>query len=251
MHSVTGRIKVIKQPYGGYVKLKDFNVFKLDDDLVLYENENIHSSLVGIVVDYLTRFMQGTELREAFNISLLGAIIAGEENKAKKLLKGVKNLDDLSIINACKLSGYDVCLRAGKDWYKSVDGINPDEVTIHNIRVMINRSIKFFKEYGPVAKDGFNFKGGYTDIVSSGDGDFLTKDTLWDFKVTKNKPTSKHTLQLLMYYLMGKKSVHNEFKTIKNLGIFNPRLNLIYTLEIDKIPLDVIESVERDVIGFK
>lgn len=68
----------------------------------------------------------------------------------------------------------------------------------------MNRGIKFFDQYGPITLDGFVFVGGYTDIVSSGDGDFLTKDTLWDFKVSKDKPKSAHTLQLLMYYIMGK-----------------------------------------------
>ena len=49
----------------------------------------------------------------------------------------------------------------------------------------------------------FTFEGGYTNIVSSGDGDYLTEDTLWDFKVSKEEPKSKYTLQLLMYYIMG------------------------------------------------
>ena len=72
-------------------------------------------------------------------------------------------------------------------------------------------------------KDGFTFEGGYTDIVSSGDGDYLTEDTLWDFKVSKEEPKSKYTLQLLMYYIMGCHSIHPEFQKIEKLGIFNPR----------------------------
>ena len=39
---------------------------------------------------------------------------------------------------------------------------------------MVKRSLAFWKEYGPITKDGFTFEGGYTDIVSSGDGDYLT-----------------------------------------------------------------------------
>ena len=58
------------------------------------------------------------------------------------------------------------------------------------------------KMYGPVVKDGFTFDGGYTDIVTAGDGDFLTFDTLWDFKVSIKPPTNANTLQLLMYYIM-------------------------------------------------
>ena len=48
---------------------------------------------------------------------------------------------------------------------------------------MVLRSLAFIENYGPIIKDGFTFEGGYTDIVSSGDGDYLTENTLWDFKV--------------------------------------------------------------------
>jgi hypothetical protein len=79
----------------------------------------------------------------------------------------------------------------------------PNE-TYENIITMVKRSLNFFKKFGPVTKYGFTMRGGYTDTVSTGDGDFLTEDTLWDFKVSKKGPTSAYTLQVLMYFLMGK-----------------------------------------------
>lgn len=72
-----------------------------------------------------------------------------------------------------------------------------------------------------------------------------------DFKVSKNPPTSKHTLQLLIYYLMGKRSIHKEFDTIKYLGIFNPRLNRVSLYDINNISRDIISNVQKDVIGYK
>lgn len=90
----------------------------------------------------------------------------------------------------------------------------------------------------------------YTDTVNSGDGDYLTTDTLWDFKVSKSKPTNKQTLQILMYWIMGKHSGKEEFKGINRLGLFNPRLNTIYLLSTDKIPAEVIASVENEVICY-
>ena len=87
-------------------------------------------------------------------------------------------------------------------------------------------------------------------MISSGDADFITKDTLWDFKVSKNRVTSQQTLQLLMYYLMGKRSTNENFKQITKLGIFNPRLNTVFVKEINDIPADVIETVENEVIGY-
>ena len=115
---------------------------------------------------------------------------------------------------------------------------------------MINRSLSFWKEYGPISKDCFTFEGGYTDIISTGDGDYLTRDTLWDFKVSKKEPTSQHTLQLLVYYIMGMHSIYKEFNTVKKLGIYNPRMNKVYTIDIDTIPQQVIDEVSTEVIGY-
>ena len=135
--------------------------------------------------------------------------------------------------------------------YKPVDEIMPDDGAIENIITMVNRSLKFFDSYGPKILDGFTFDGGYTDIVSTGDGDFTTKDTLWDFKVSKAPIKKEHTLQLLMYWRMGLHSVHPEFKEIQYLGIYNPRLNTVSRIAVTDIPEDVIKEVEMEVIGYK
>ncbi|MFR7934130.1 MAG: hypothetical protein ACLU4S_01680 [Clostridium perfringens] len=245
MVSVTQRIKQIKQPRGGYIRPKEFNITILDDNIKLNEKENIHSSLVGLAVDYMTRYSIGTPINEAFKISIMGASIIGESKFAQKLIEEIEGLDDNSIVNACKLVGYDVCCRAGIIGYKPVQNINPDKDTIDNIRYMIKRSLKFIEIYGPIIKDGFTFEGGYTNLVSKGDGDFLTKSTLWDFKVSTKNPTNAHTLQLLMYYLMGINSTNEKyFKDVEKLGIFNPRLNSVYLLEIKK---NIFRNYKRNI----
>lgn len=250
MASVTQRIKQIKQPHGGYLKPSEFEKEEFIDNEILKE-ENIHSSLVGLAVDYLTRLMLDTPVEEAFKISILGARLIGEERNAQKLLQEIKGVDNNSIYNACKLVGYDVCFRAGPMGYREVDDIEADTDTINNIKIMVKRSILFFNKYGPITKDGFTFEGGYTRIIDTGDGDFLTSDTLWDFKVSKNSPTSAHTLQLLIYYIMGMHSVHNEFKSIKKLGIFNPRMNCVYLKSISDIPSEILDEVSTEIIGYK
>ena len=253
MPSVTARIKEItkEQPRGGYVPIKDFEKIELTDGETLsdIQLENVHTSIVGLAVDYLTRFMNGADKAEAFFISLQGARVIGEHKTAEKLLDSIVGLDDISIVSVCKLSGFDVVIRAGKG-YKPVSEINPNRETIDNIRIMVERSLNFIKMYGPIVKDGFTFEGAYTDVVSSGDGDFLTKDTLWDFKVTIANPSKDHTLQLLMYYLMGKKTTANYFDTITKIGIYNPRKNIVYSKSVDEIDDSVIHIVEHDVIGY-
>lgn len=259
MYSVTSRIKAVKQPWGGYVKPSSFDKIPMNDGKKLNPIENIHASLIGMVVDYLTRFSMGSSVEEAFNISLMGANLKTREwdhnanTEAKNYLNNIKDLSDKSIISACKITTFDAWYR---DSYtailaKTAKDINPDEATIENIRTMVNRSILFFKKYGPVTVDGFTFEpNGYSKTVCSGDGDFLTKDTLWDFKVPKNNPTSKHTLQLLMYWIMGQHSGKPEYKNITKIGIFNPRLNIVYLLDVTKIPASIIKEVEENVICY-
>lgn len=277
--TVTQRIADVQQPRGGYIKPSAFKATTLNDGIILGE-ENVSGIIIGLAVDYLTRFMMGADLRDAFRISLKGAHAAQElelvsfnaEEVAEHLLDDIKGLDQRSIISACKLVSFD-------SWYRNpisallgtdYSCIDPNSSTIENIKTFVKRSITFFEEYGPVISDGFNFKpekldpsafekmnetgtgsyGGYTPTVSAGDGDFLTNDTLWDFKVSKSKPTSKHTLQLLMYWIMGQHSGQKIFKGITRLGIFNPRLNIVYLYDVKDIPDEVIEAVEKDVICY-
>ena len=260
MSSVTQRIKEIKQPRGGYIKPSQFNIQKIDDEKILNEQENVHVSVIGMTVDYLTRFVMGADVLEAFKISYMGARVAESMFKqksalktAQKLLVGIKGLDNNSVINACKMVTYDVWYRnpMGAMLAKGVEETNPDLETIENIKIMVERSVKFWEEFGPIIQDSFNFEpNGYTDTVNTGDGDYLTIDTLWDFKVSKSKPTNKHTLQLLMYWIMGQHSGQKVYKNITRLGIFNPRLNFVYTLDLADIAPEIIEEIERDVICY-
>lgn len=260
MSSVTKRITEIKQPRGGYIKPSQFKIQKIEDGQILSEHENIHASVIGMAVDYLTRFVMGTDIIEAFKISCMGAKVAEEIFKqksalktAQKLLSGITGLDDKSIVNACKMVTYDVWYRnpMGAMMAKGVKETNPDTETIQNIRIMVERSIKFWNEFGPIKQDGFTFEpNGYTETVNTGDGDYLTADTIWDFKVSKSKLTNKHTLQLLMYWIMGQHSGQEIYKNITKLGIFNPRLNSIYTLNIDNIAFEIIEEIEKHVICY-
>ena len=249
MASVTGRIKQIKQPPGGYLKPSKFEKENFTDGEILKE-ENIHATLIGLAVDYLTRLTLGISKQNVFKASLLGANNVNEQDKAYDLFESINGLDGFSIYSACKLVGYDACYRVGPSGYKNVDEIEADQDTIDNIRVMVHRSMSFFDRYGPITKAGFTLEGGYTDIINAGDGDFVTADTVWDFKVSKKNPTPDQTLQLLIYYIMGTHSNQAEFQSIQKIGIFNPRMNCVYLKCISDIPQSTINEVSRDVIGY-
>ena len=256
MYTVSKRAKEYKQPRGGFLPPSSFKIISLEDTVTLKNQENISPTIVGMTVDYMTRFLEGTTLEEAFKISLQGAELINKANEAKLLLKNITGLNKESIIAACKIVGFDSILRAGPITYKPIEGINPDDDTIFNIITMIKRSQFFLKNYGPIVAEGITFLGGYTPTVTTGDADFMTEDTLWDFKVSKNSLKSFQTLQIFMYYLMGcraiKLNIDYNFKNkIKKIGIYNPRKNKIYIKEISDIDIETTSEVEKNVLGYK
>lgn len=257
MFTVKQRVKHVKQPRGGYVNPRSMQVRQLEDghpSPLDHKVENIHASLVGMAVDYLVRLATGTEPRVAFDISLRGArnisweVLESAEAEVDALVAG--RVDDAAIATACRLSGYDVAYRSLVDVYNPDVVTTPDALTIAHIAVMVERTLEFFGEYGPITLAGFTFTGAFTDVVGSGDGDFLTADTLWDLKVLVGDPTKDHTLQVLMYLLMGKRSGQAEFVGVHHLGVFNPRRNTVHRIALADIPADVLAEVSRDVIGY-
>lgn len=278
MSSVTQRIKEIKQPAGGFLNPVQFSIVRFEDDTILFPDENIHPTLIGLAVDYLSRFIVEKDAAKAFEIPIMGALnaqrlgVRNATDAAIGLLGNIQSLDEKSVISACKMAAFDAWYRSPFDAMraKRPDDINPSEETIYNIQTMCFRFLSLTEHYGPVKEFGFTFAppgktleqtaahfvlhdsayGGYTKTVQTGDGDFITEDTLWDMKVLRNKPNSKHTLQLLMYWLMGLHSGQECYQSLQNLGIFNPRLNTAYILSTSKIPQTTIDTVENEVICY-
>ena len=260
--SVTYRISTVEQPKGGYVPKKLFletQYEDMKDILSISSNDKSLLSIQGLTVDYLTRFMITENLNKSFSIALAGAKkldeFSGcddETDKIHYLLSGIKGLDDLSIRNACKVSGYDTAFRAGIKSYRNVDEIKISDEMINNIRTMVERGLNYLNSIGPVIDSEMTFEGGYTDMVSSGDGDYLTKESIIDFKVS-TKPFSSHwSLQLLMYYLLGYHSIYSKkYKKLKNLCIFNPYENKSYTVKIDEISDEAKYKVSHEVLGYR
>lgn len=250
MTSVTGRIKDIKQPYGGYLPIKHMEVNKYEDDYRLHPYENTAPNLVGITVDYLTRVMLGDDPFEAFEVSIYGLAIATKHHLNLSIYPESMptDLSDESIKNAVILSSFDSICRAGPQAYR--EPVLPNKHTTENIRQMVQRSVEFFTKKYQITKSGFSFEGAYTDTITAGDGDMLTETGLWDMKVYRGNLTAEHSLQLLIYWRMGLRSIHPEFKGIRVLGFYNPRKNESTTIETSYISDSVIELVEEEVIGY-
>jgi hypothetical protein len=53
-----------------------------------------------------------------------------------------------------------------------------------------------------------------------------------------------------MYWRMGLHSIHPEYNSVEYLRIYNPRMNAIFKISVDKISSETIKEVEREVIGY-
>ena len=258
MLSVTQRINTVEQPRGGYVKKDLFTVTRYEDYYEIEDVKTALSSIQGLAVDYLTRFQISGDKEKAFNISIRGALKIDEAHEnnneyenAMSLLDGITGLDRQSVVNACKLVCYDAVVRAGVKSYQPADTILFDEILYKNIPILVKRCVDFLKQVGPVIKDEVTFEEGYTSLVSSGDGDYLTKKYLVDLKVSKKDFSSKWSLQLLMYYILGIHSIHHEFERITKLAIFNPYYNQSHVCYIKDISNKTKYEVSANVLGYK
>ncbi|MHA8111302.1 hypothetical protein ACYATP_07475 [Lactobacillaceae bacterium Melli_B4] len=255
MVNVTSRVKQVTQPRGGYVPSKLFKKIPLDDDYTLNPNEDSHKgTLIGLTVDYFSRFLLGASKQSSWGVSLIGADTLNATETADQLLSEIDGLNDQSLQAAYRLSGFDVAKRANSSDYRDVMGpeFTLSAPELSNLKILINRVMHFFNKFGKPTKSGMTFQGGYSPVISSGDADFMTIDTLWDLKVLRsNTLDKKYKLQILVYYLMGLRSFDEaDYQSIEYIGLFNPRENVAYRCDINDIPEEVIRAVENDVIGY-
>lgn len=251
---VTLRVRQISQSRGGWLPAGRFSRIALSDPVSLRARENVSASVVGLGVDYLTRLMYSGDVHDSFATSLQGAMAAGMGPEASRLLSRIGGLSDESVRAALDLVRFDQVARRGPAGTPlfGVMGSHDvaDDATCWNVRRMVQRSCRFLDAFGSVVWEGFTFEGGYTPVVSYGDGDFLTGDTLWDMKTLRREPTSDHTLQLLCYWLMGLHSIHPEYRRIRWIGFYNPRLDVVYRCSVASLPWPVLRRVCVHVIGY-
>lgn len=270
MVNVTGRVKAVKQPHGGYLPARTLTQEVFDDGGELHEKEDVHPTLIGTVVDHLFRYSQPeSDVVDVFSLSLSSALAGGFQNYAMSILDVMsKDIDESTVRGALALTRYN-----GIGWgtLDPSDGdparaaIPSNDETISNIQRMVERTRAFFEREGGVAKDTFVFgdamsrtHSGYTEVVTHGDGDILTPNGMWDIKVSKNKPTSKNTLQLLMYYLMGQRAFMSGgepmydglYHRLETIGFFNPRLNASFSIDVADLDEEMLREVDREVIGY-
>lgn len=252
MFSVSAMAAQAKQPNGGYLPVSLFRTIEYDDGNTTPSISAEYAGAAGTVVDYMTRFAMTGDKQAAFSISLAGAAKVAHGADAIRLLDKVTGLNEQSLCVAFELVKYDVALRQGAAAFVPTEAKAPPKEVLLATAIMIQRTIAFFHAYEMPVLNGFTMDGGYSRLVSSGDGDYVTETTLLDMKCTSGNLNSRWALQLLMYYIMGYQSYNSSyFRKLKRIGFFNPMKNTLYYYDIKEIPNEILYKVSRDVIGYK
>ena len=228
-------------------------IFLFSDEKSLNDNENVYPGTIGSVVDYLTRMVITGDKNKAFEISMLFKklpFFANHTdswvcNHADTLLEKITGLDDLSIIRACNLVCFDLIIRTNyADFLKGYNqcaNLPPEDYksTVENIRIMVERCEKFLQSrcFKPVTGFVVCYEGLH------GDGDILTDTEIWDIKTSREQLSLADKIQVLLYWYVGLNTKGLDFSKISTLGIYNPRMNYSWELEISQIPEDLIDDL--------
>lgn len=263
------------QPRGGFIPPEEMSVDLLCGDNtpeysklvdLCYKLGNLSPQTMGLVFDYLLRtkidINSGVPAEEAilnaFNISIAGAGMANREKEARDLVSKLAALykDDAKnckkiVQAATELVSFDTMFRSG--CYDD----NLRKVKINNevkdaIQVMLLATERYLADNEEeLTALGFKVLGLGSKNVAPSDGDLLSVDSVIDIKCLSKEPTSQHTMQLLLYYILGMHELPEYFCSIKYIKILNPRLGKIYSYEISKIDDTTLKHIEKDIIGYK
>lgn len=232
MRLISRYVKEIKQPKGGLVPVKYMEQIKFDDGKVLGDEENIGPGLIGTTVDYVTRKLLLPSLDADMTAYLEGSRQVRRYDTAEAYLNEIKNLSDKSLDAAIRFCGFDVINKASIQYYTDIEKLRPNKQTLENVRVMVQRCFDFFEKAGPIANHGVAVrKLGFFGAV-----DYVTQDSLYDLKTTKNRITSKDVLQAVIYGKLVSKC--------KRVGIFNPRQNIAYVLDMATLSPETNKALE-------
>lgn len=112
-----------------------------------------------------------------------------------------------------------------------------DWPTAKHLNIMVHRAAEFFNRVGRPTTIDFAVES--ADGCLYGDGDFLSPNSVIDFKTYSTDPTYEvaNRRQMVLYYVLGHfadPAVYPEFKTVKQLVLFNPRSDRTFVWRVDE-----------------
>ena len=281
MSSVSELVETIEQPAFGILPISYFEKKELkQDSYVLSNKSSIPAIHLGLIVDYCIKYILGVKLSDILHVEYAGyaehirvsavkffdsvseqsltQVYIEDERKnicLSDFIYKVENAETFEefVTNMLYVIQYGDFVRNIGYAYNRIGEVFDTELSkeeLQDILIFFIRTqgwINTFEKATPMYK----FKPfGYNNTVTSGEGDFCTKYTLWDLKVSNGEPTTKDTLQLLIYYIMAKKSGNSLYKDVNSIGVYNPKLDATWICNIEKIDPSIVNKV-KGTLGFK
>lgn len=258
MANLIERIQEIDNSWVKNINTIEFSKGVFEDDNIL-ESENLTPSHVASVVNRLALRLNGMSQRNAFAKGVYGFLIKRKclelsNNDELAELRWINYLNEKNIMKACKLCSYDIWV----DNYSYAKNRNPEYIepsksTIRNIEIMTKRAMDFLEMNGPVKRVGFDFKEGYTNKLSSLTGEYLTEKTLWIIRTSMYEPTLLDKLEIVIQYIMAKRSEDEQLEKVTQFGIYNPRKNICYVVDTEHYYHDfylknILASIKKKIL---
>lgn len=248
MASVTKRVKTVLQPEGGYLPVSRFAYKKHNNSGGVYNCESIGKDLVLSAVECLVNIYFSKNPEKNFSV-LESALLDVPGAEKKEII--AKFYNGINCEKPTTAARYAVKLARFESYYRSgimPECTEPERLCLESIHKMAEECKEFFSF--SVKLCGFDFEGGYSSVINSGSGGYLTDDALWN--ITLSKPSQYDTLLILVQYIMGLHSYRNRtFAKLKTLGIYNPLLCEQYTISISDISEELIKKISNDVICYE
>lgn len=276
MSSVSQIVRDTEQPVFGILPLRYFEKKELkQDNYKLSVDETISAMHVGLIIDYCTKYSLGVPLQEIVYIEMAGyaehlrmdankffhseseqstlQVYMDDVEKEICISNFMANVKKAETFEDFVKSMYyviqygDLMRNSGPyAYYRSSTVFDTvlSENDIKNILICYIRTHGWISKFDKVTPM-YRFKPyGYNNTVTAGEGDFCTKNTLWDLKVSDGEPTTKDTLQLLIYYIMAKCSGNRLYAHVDSVGIYNPKMDATWICNMNKVDRSIVNSVQ-------
>lgn len=231
-----------------------------DTTYIAGDSESIKPSLMGTLIDYLTRIVICNDksafdflrdIRPSWDDLIENINEAFADNHAytsSDIETNIKKLNAYkvqTVVEVCKREQY---FRSGNsDDIKQEYTV--DDNLLKHIKKLLIRNKKFFDRFGESRLIGYHSHFGIKPnpveyygksfdalhVFIKGDGDYLLSNALMDLKVSSlNNDKSFWKKQLILYYLgLDKEELNSNdinYNDIKYLINFNPRYNVVYKI---------------------
>lgn len=235
-------------------KFINYKLLTDNEGILSEKEESIRPTLMGTLIDYLTRLVICRDLT-AFDLIKSSQRKLVQQVKIEFKDSTIEKLTREQVELATRLCLFEHEFRGNQYVDPQKESIEIDHQTLIHIKTMLYRSKNFFDRIGYPKLLAYKCsittplnEKPYVEVY--GDGDYLLSNALVDFKVSKRKTSRDYIRQLLVYYNgliesdLNKKKVKKD--NITALMIFNPRLDMFYKIDLENIDQSDILKVYQN-----